>query len=95
VSCSTHARFSLCGGAAQVRMSPNASDPTAPHPIPTSQFLREYVLPREISEMTGLSKSKFFRSLQSGELRGHRLGGTWLIHVDDLRHWIEGGRDDG
>jgi excisionase family DNA binding protein len=61
---------------------------------PSVHFPRQYIRPREVTELTGLSKSKVQRSLQTGELRGHRVGGTWLIHVEDLRSWIEGGSHD-
>lgn len=71
-----------------------ATPPTLPETVPPTPFPRQYLRPREITEMTGQSKSKVYKSLRDGDLCGHRIGGTWLIHVDDLQRWIEGGRHD-
>ena len=45
--------------------------------------------PIEAAEATGLSRSKVYELLASGELPSIRVGGSIRVPVDALRAWIE------
>lgn len=68
------------------------STPSSITPIDIQRAVTErwYIRPNDVVERTGLSKSKVFAALYSGELRGFRRGKSWLIPVEELRRWVEG-----
>lgn len=62
---------------------------TTTAPQEQTRLPRTYLRPREITEVTGASLTKIYSSLHNGDLRGSRIGRTWIVHVDDLKRWIE------
>lgn len=48
----------------------------------------------EAAARTGVSRTELLNALQTGELRGTQRvpRGRWRLHVDDLDHWMRGGK---
>lgn len=45
--------------------------------------------PQEIMAVTGIGKNTVYGALQSGELRGKRIGKRkWVIPVEEVRRWL-------
>lgn len=45
--------------------------------------------PQEIMAATGIGKNSVYKALQSGELRGKRIGKQkWIVSVEELKRWI-------
>ena len=45
--------------------------------------------PAEAAKAVGMSRSKFYQLLKSGEIRGFHLGTCHLIPEAELRAWVE------
>ncbi|MGQ9824183.1 MAG: helix-turn-helix domain-containing protein [Desulfotomaculales bacterium] len=45
--------------------------------------------PQEIMAATGIGKNSVYKALQSGELRGKRIGKRkWIVSGEELKRWI-------
>ncbi len=52
---------------------------------------RLYYRPSDIVRLTGISRTKIFRAIYTGELKAFQRDRCWLVPVDELKRWIEGG----
>lgn len=43
---------------------------------------------KEAAETAHVSKSAFLRALSSGQVRGEKVGGRWVIHPENLAEWM-------
>lgn len=53
-----------------------------------------YVRLTRAPELIGVSRQQIYRAESAGELTIHRVRGTSLVRVDEVRAWIESGADD-
>lgn len=60
-------------------------------------MLMKYMTPREAAEKLRCSRRTIYNHIKAGRLKVYRFGsnnGRILIHEDDLRAFVEGGKDN-
>ena len=55
---------------------------------------RTHLRPAEVAARTGLSKSAVFHALYTGKLRATRVGRAWLVPIEAVQEWLDGGGQD-
>jgi len=56
-----------------------------------SQIARVWLTVSEASQRTGVSMTRLYAAVKSGELPGYRQPGeksTWRVHVEELDDWM-------
>lgn len=51
--------------------------------------INEYLTPREVMELLYIGKNTLYKLLNSGELKGFRVGKQWRIRKDRLKEYVE------
>lgn len=51
--------------------------------------ISEYLTPREVMELLYIGKNTLYKLLNSGELKGFRVGKQWRIRKDRLKEYVE------
>lgn len=49
---------------------------------------RRSYTPKDIAEATGRHPESIRRHLRNEELKGHKMGGEWIVFPDALREWL-------
>lgn len=53
--------------------------------------ISEYLTPREVMELLYIGKNTLYKLLNSGELKGFRVGKQWRVRREDLSTFSEHG----
>lgn len=51
--------------------------------------ISEYLTPREVMDLLYIGKNTLYKLLNSGELKGFRIGKQWRIRKDRLKEYVE------
>lgn len=51
--------------------------------------ISEYLTPREVMDLLYIGKNTLYKLLNSGELKGFRVGKQWRIRKDRLKEYVE------
>jgi excisionase family DNA binding protein len=51
--------------------------------------VQELLTPDEVCQVLKISPAKFYRLATSGRLPAVKIGSTWRVKPDELRHWID------
>jgi hypothetical protein len=44
--------------------------------------------PKDIADATGRHPESIRRNLREGDIKGHKIGGEWIVFPDGLREWL-------
>lgn len=53
------------------------------------ELISEYLTPREVMDLLYIGKNTLYKLLNSGELKGFRVGKQWRIRKDRLKEYVE------
>lgn len=51
--------------------------------------VNEYLTPREVMELLYIGKNTFYRLVNSGELKGFRIGKQWRIARESIKNFAD------
>lgn len=61
-----------------------------PQPQPVHHTRRAY-RPKEVAELYGLGLQTVYDALSRGDLAGRQVGRSWVIPVEAIEDWLNGG----
>lgn len=50
-------------------------------------FQAEYLSPRQVGQLIGVSAKTVIRAIEAGELTGQKFGGQWRVAVSEYERW--------
>ena len=59
-----------------------------PGPTDTMTAERRKYTPKDIADVTDRHPESIRRKLRSGDLKGHKMGGEWIVFPGALRDWL-------
>ena len=62
--------------------------------VDTQESINEYLTPREVMDLLYIKKNTLYRLLNSGELKGFRVGRQWRVTKASLQSFSSGGWAD-
>lgn len=51
--------------------------------------ISEYLTPREVMDLLYIGKNTLYKLLNSGELKGFRIGKQWRVERNELRNYAD------